>query len=80
MKKEKYIIWASQILIPFSIASSAHAYLCLLPKSSVKLAKLKKSFPCIPYCKPRAFEDKSLELGFMKQLHRVLFYFPYINN
>lgn len=71
MKKEKIIIWASYVLISFSIVDSFHAFLGSLLRSSVKPAKLNNIFPCLPYCKPRAFKDKSFELGFMDQPHRI---------
>lgn len=72
MKKEKTLIWASQILTPFSILDKIHAFLGPLPRSSLKSNKLESFFPCLSYCKPSAFEDKSFELGFMEQPHSVL--------
>lgn len=59
MKKEKSIIWISQVFILFSIARNNHAFFCPFPRSSVKPNKLEDFFPCLSLCKPRAFQDKS---------------------
>lgn len=70
MKKEKKnLIWASQISIPFSISDKIHAFLGPLPKSSMKPNKLKHLFPCLSYCKTRAFEDESFKLGSWKHAY-----------
>lgn len=45
MDKEKTVIWASHVLIPFSLKGNIHAFLGPLPRSPMKLAKLEKIFP-----------------------------------
>ena len=77
MEKEKTIIWASQVLTPFSISGSVHAFLGHLPKSSTKPVKLNKFFPCLPYCKPRAFEDKIFELGIIDSPSLCIMFFSF---
>lgn len=77
MEKEKTIIWTSQVLIPFSISGSVHAFLGPLPKSSTKPVKLNKFFPCLPYCKPRAFEDKIFELGIIDSPSLCIMFFSF---
>lgn len=80
MKTEKSAIWASPVLIQFSIAGNIHAFLCHLPRSSMKPNKLKDIFLCLPLCKPHAFGDKSFELGFMEQPNNVFRSSPSTNN
>lgn len=42
MEKEKVDIWATQVLIPFSLTSMTHVFLVLFPKSPAKPDRLKK--------------------------------------
>lgn len=79
MEKEKTIIQDSEVLIPFSILGNVHAFLGPFPRSSVKSDKLKKFFPCLCCCKPRA-SDTIYELSFMDSPHYVLRSSPTINN
>lgn len=78
-KKEKSIIWASHLLIPLSIAGKTRAFLGPLPKSFMNPNKLKDFFPCLPYCKPCAFENESFELGYMEQPCHVFCSYPSTN-
>lgn len=80
MKIEKSLIWASRVLIPFSIASDTQEFLGPLPISYVKTYRLKDIFLCLPLCKSYAFEYKSFELGFMEQPNRAFRYSPSTNS
>lgn len=58
------MIWASQVLAPFSISGTIHAFLDLFPTASKKPERLSKFFPCYRSHEPQIFKDKAYELGF----------------
>lgn len=80
MKAEKLVIWVSQVLFPFCITSNTHEFQGPFPRSFVKPDRLKKFFPCLPSRKPRIFEDKSFELGFIEQPNHIFCSSPSTNS
>lgn len=76
MEEEKYIIWASHVLAPFSISGNSHAFLVQIHSAFEKPECLDKFFTCLRRCEHKIFKDRAYELGFMSAPICVFHYFP----
>lgn len=70
------MIWVSQVLISFAISGIIHAFLCPFPTTYEKPIQLNNFFHCHRGYKPRIFQYKPYELGFMSSARCVFSAFP----
>lgn len=76
MEENKTVIWASHILIPFSIYGTIHTFLGPSLTASKKPEHLNKFFPCHTGHKPIILQGKAYELRFINSPRRVFYDIP----
>jgi hypothetical protein len=75
--QSKKDIWASQVMIPFSVARSVYAFCGTFPDKEALSKHVNDIFPLHVTCEPRIFNTNPYNFGYFKNPNKLFRSAPY---